>query len=213
MKGTGRKESVQDVSVGEWIVAAISTLIVLAMIGFLVRNVVADGKGLPDVQVHAVGEVLQATNGFIVEFEARNTGETTAAAVDVEGVLFDGAEEVDDVARVASQGVEGPPLELRFGLAGKQRAQVVGDGEPRVGHQPPGQPGADVADRIRHRSREERDQVMRGREDQAIVEPVQRPAARDGLTAAGARGRRQRSAPAASVSSSCRARGSRARRG
>jgi uncharacterized protein (TIGR02588 family) len=95
MKGTGRKESVHDVSVGEWIVAGISTLIVLTMIGFLVRHLIVDGKTPPDVHVHVVGEVLQASNGFVIEFEARNTGEKTAAAVDIEGALFDGTEEVE----------------------------------------------------------------------------------------------------------------------
>ena len=95
MRGTGRKESVQEVSLGEWIVAGISALIVLTMIVFLVSHVVANEKGLPNVSVVAVGGVLQASGGFLVEFEARNTGEKTAAAVAVEGVLLDGTEEVE----------------------------------------------------------------------------------------------------------------------
>jgi uncharacterized protein (TIGR02588 family) len=71
----------------EWIVAAVSALLVLGVIGFLVYDGVVSPKTPPDVRVE-VDSIQQAGPGFLVILRARNNGHNTAADVIIEGELM-----------------------------------------------------------------------------------------------------------------------------
>ena len=88
------------------------------------------------------------------------------------------AKEIDAVERVGAEGGKRPALECLLGLLGKNRAKVVGDRRAARAHELPGDPRADRADRVRHRSRQHADAVIRRAENEAVVEAVQRPASR-----------------------------------
>jgi uncharacterized protein (TIGR02588 family) len=78
----------------EWVAAAISTLLVLGVIGYLAYEAVARPHTPPAVEVVA-DRVHRTGGGWVVEFRARNRGYATAAAVTVEGTLEKDGEEVE----------------------------------------------------------------------------------------------------------------------
>jgi uncharacterized protein (TIGR02588 family) len=71
----------------EWVAAAVSTVLVLAVVGYLLYDAVARPRTPPSVQVRA-DTVLQADGLWLVRFRAANAGHETAAALKVEGVLM-----------------------------------------------------------------------------------------------------------------------------
>lgn len=78
----------------EWAVAAVSALLVLGVIGYLLYEALAEPQTPPAIEVTV--EAVQAVgNGYLVEFEAQNRGQTTAAGLAVEGTLRRGAEAVE----------------------------------------------------------------------------------------------------------------------
>jgi uncharacterized protein (TIGR02588 family) len=74
-------------STAEWIVAALSALLVLGVIGFLIYDGLGSPKTPPDVRVE-VDSIQQAGPGFLVLLRARNMGNNTAADVIIEGELM-----------------------------------------------------------------------------------------------------------------------------
>lgn len=70
----------------EWIAAIVSLLLVLAAIGYLLREGMRAPESPPEVLLR-VDTVIEQRRGFLVEYEARNLGRETAAAVRVEGTL------------------------------------------------------------------------------------------------------------------------------
>jgi uncharacterized protein (TIGR02588 family) len=86
--------SAPDTSTAEWIVAAVSALLVLGVIGFLVYEGVAAPKTPPDVTIQ-IDSVQRAGPGFLVTFRARNSGRNTAADVIIEGELLDDSGRVE----------------------------------------------------------------------------------------------------------------------
>ena len=79
--------SAPNTSTAEWIVAALSAVLVLGMIGFLMYDGVASPRTPPDVTIE-VDSIQQAGPGFLVIVRARNSGRKTAAGVVVEGELM-----------------------------------------------------------------------------------------------------------------------------
>lgn len=71
----------------EWVAAAVSTVLVLAVVGYLLYDAVARPHTPPSVQVSA-DTVLRADGLWLVEFRATNRGHRTAAAVKVQGELM-----------------------------------------------------------------------------------------------------------------------------
>jgi uncharacterized protein (TIGR02588 family) len=71
----------------EWVAAAVSTVLVLAVVGYLLYDAVARPQTPPSVQVRA-DTVLQANGLWLVRFRATNHGHQTAAALKVEGELM-----------------------------------------------------------------------------------------------------------------------------
>jgi uncharacterized protein (TIGR02588 family) len=70
----------------EWVAAAVSTVLVLAVVGYLLYDAVARPRTPPSIQV-AADTVLQSGGLWLVEFRASNGGHETAAAVKVQGEL------------------------------------------------------------------------------------------------------------------------------
>lgn len=69
----------------EWVVAGVSALVVLGTAGFLVRE--ATGPSSPPLITVQVDTVVRAGQGWLVEFQARNSGHSTAAGLVIEGEL------------------------------------------------------------------------------------------------------------------------------
>jgi uncharacterized protein (TIGR02588 family) len=78
----------------EWVAAAVSTLLVLGVVGYLLYDAVARPHTPPALTVQA-DTVLKAGGMWLVEFRAENRGHATAAAVKVEGALMEGEETVE----------------------------------------------------------------------------------------------------------------------
>jgi len=85
-EGAAPIKKAPSTGLAEWIVAAMSAVLVLGMIGFLVYDVVASPERPPDVTIE-VDSIQQAGPGYLVLFRARNTGRTTAADLVVKGEL------------------------------------------------------------------------------------------------------------------------------
>ena len=78
----------------EWVAAAVSTALVLFVLGLLSYDAVARPQTPPAVEVRA-DTVLQSGGMWLVEFEAFNRGHSTAAAVKVEGRITGAAGEAE----------------------------------------------------------------------------------------------------------------------
>ncbi len=70
----------------EWVVAAISTLLLLGMIGVLLYEAIFHDDLGPAIQI-TVEQVVPVPPGFRVDFVAENSGDATAAGVLVEGTV------------------------------------------------------------------------------------------------------------------------------
>lgn len=70
----------------EWVVAGLSAVLVLGVVGFLIYDGVRSPGTPPDVTIE-VDSIQAAGPGYLVLFRARNSGRSTAADVAVEGEL------------------------------------------------------------------------------------------------------------------------------
>jgi uncharacterized protein (TIGR02588 family) len=78
----------------EGVAAAVSTLLVLGVVGYLLYDAVARPHTPPALTVQA-DTVLKAGGLWLVEFSAENRGHNTAAAVKIEGELKQGEQTVE----------------------------------------------------------------------------------------------------------------------
>ncbi|HEU0015578.1 MAG TPA: TIGR02588 family protein [Longimicrobium sp.] len=78
----------------EWVAAAVSTVMVVAVIGYLLYQAAGKTRTPPLLEVRA-DTVVRAGSGWLVQFRVDNRGRTTAGAVGVEGTLEDGGREVE----------------------------------------------------------------------------------------------------------------------
>ena len=81
-KNNNRKNG--EISSVAWVLAGLSAVLVLAVIGALLYEGLG-GTGSPPEIVFEVDSVTIAPHGFLLEFQAVNSGESTAARVLVEG--------------------------------------------------------------------------------------------------------------------------------
>jgi uncharacterized protein (TIGR02588 family) len=70
----------------EWIVAGLSAVLVLGVVGFLIYDGVRHPSTPPDITVE-VDSIVPAGPGYLVLIRADNRGRNTAAEVTVEGEL------------------------------------------------------------------------------------------------------------------------------
>ena len=76
----------------EWIAAALGLVALLFVFAVIGREaMLAEATQLPAIEVR-VQRILPVPGGFVVEFEAANRSNGTAAAVGIEGVLGDDVE-------------------------------------------------------------------------------------------------------------------------
>lgn len=75
-----------QVSVWEWVVAAVSAIVVTGVIVTLLYQEFSSADSPPRVEVDAA-EIVVLERGYLVEFVARNRGSRTAAEVAIEGRL------------------------------------------------------------------------------------------------------------------------------
>ncbi|HEU4883750.1 MAG TPA: TIGR02588 family protein [Longimicrobium sp.] len=78
----------------EWVAAAVSTALVLAVVGYLLYDGVVRPRTPPAIEV-AADTVLHAGALWLVEFRATNGGHETAASVKIEGDLMQGDSSVE----------------------------------------------------------------------------------------------------------------------
>lgn len=89
-----RGKKAPGTSTVEWVVAAISGVIVAGAIGFMLYDAVAAPSSPPAIELR-VDTTLAVPGGYLVQFTARNTGTTTAASVQVEGSLMQDTTELE----------------------------------------------------------------------------------------------------------------------
>jgi uncharacterized protein (TIGR02588 family) len=78
----------------EWTVFIASSLVVLAVLGYLATKAVTEQKTPPDLRIEA-GAVIARNGSYRLPLLVRNTGGATAESVVIEAVLRRGEEEVE----------------------------------------------------------------------------------------------------------------------
>lgn len=83
----------------EWMMAVVGLIIVGGVLGFLIYRGATKSDAPPNLKVE-VESITKTGENYLVNFRVFNTGETTAAAVTIEGELKSGekAEETSDVS-------------------------------------------------------------------------------------------------------------------
>ncbi|ASP54092.1 TIGR02588 family protein [Sinorhizobium meliloti] len=82
-------------SIAEWIVAGVSCLALLAVLGYLILDGLSGRNGAADIIV-LPAEVTAMNDGYVVEFAANNRAGKSVAAVEIKGELRDGEEVVEE---------------------------------------------------------------------------------------------------------------------
>ena len=84
---TGQVEQpAEEISVWEWLVAAVGLVLVLGSVGFMLYQAFDREQAPPNVTVH-VDSVLALDSAYLLQFRAINRGEEAAAGVTIEGEL------------------------------------------------------------------------------------------------------------------------------
>lgn len=86
-KNDGQKETTP--SILEWIIAAVGLILVAAAFGYILYRTVAAKNTPPDLTVK-IESITQISAGYLVKFRVANSGEKTAAAVNLRGTLKNG---------------------------------------------------------------------------------------------------------------------------
>ena len=85
----GSAKSRSEISVWEWLTAALGLVLVLGAVALMLFDGAANGSRPPDVSVRAV-RTLRTAGGWLVEIEAANRGTETAAELEISGELSRG---------------------------------------------------------------------------------------------------------------------------
>jgi len=97
-KKTSKKEQKHgEPPIWEWIIAATGAILVFVAIGFLVYEAITGESAPPSLSV-SVESVAAVDNGWLVKFRVKNTGDQTAADVNIEGELKNGEQTVETSA-------------------------------------------------------------------------------------------------------------------
>ena len=80
--------------VWEWIIAAVGLVLVAGSISLTLYRALTEELTPPILSI-SVDSVSSAENGFLVRFSIRNTGNQTAAGLNIEGVLKNGEEIIE----------------------------------------------------------------------------------------------------------------------
>lgn len=104
----------------EWLIAAVSSLVVLATIAFLIHEKI-DDAGLPPLIEIVTDTIIEFSGGYIVELSIGNSGNATAAQVGIEGSLHLG----DSTIETSSATIDYIPAKSR------RRAALIFTHDPR----------------------------------------------------------------------------------
>jgi len=88
------QERQKETPVWEWIIAAVGLILVVAALGTTLYRAVTKESTPPILEI-SVKAIVPTSNGYLVEFRVKNTGNQTAAALTIEGELKRGAESVE----------------------------------------------------------------------------------------------------------------------
>ncbi len=88
------QERQKETPVWEWIIAAVGLILVVAALGTTLYRAVTEESTPPILEI-SVKAIVPTSNGYLVEFRVKNTGNQTAAALTIEGELKRGAESVE----------------------------------------------------------------------------------------------------------------------
>ena len=88
----------------EWLASGVGLLLALIVFGLIGWQAMNDASEPPAIAVE-VGNVTSVPGGFRVEFRARNSGGSTGAQVEIEGILSGGG--ADETSRVVFDYVSG----------------------------------------------------------------------------------------------------------
>lgn len=93
----GKSRNDEQAKTSEWIIAAVSSVVVAAMTGFLLYQAFTNGTPVPALDV-VVERVVATPGGYRVEIRAANNGDATASGVTIRGeVRADGQTETAEV--------------------------------------------------------------------------------------------------------------------
>lgn len=82
----------------EWIAAGLGLVFLIAFLGVIGAEAIADGSHEPPAITIKIGEVKRAGNTYVAAFEAVNASGGTAAALQIEGKLIDSGSEIETSA-------------------------------------------------------------------------------------------------------------------
>ncbi len=88
------QERQKETPVWEWIIAAVGLIFVVAALGTTLYRAVTEESTPPILEI-SVKAIVPTSNGYLVEFRVKNTGNQTAAALTIEGELKRGSESVE----------------------------------------------------------------------------------------------------------------------
>ena len=83
---TSNQPKHRGASTTQWVIGVFSSILVLALLGFLVYEALT-GNGQPPLITVSVDQVLVVPGGYQVRVSARNAGAETAKALHIEGTL------------------------------------------------------------------------------------------------------------------------------
>ncbi|MGI9036029.1 MAG: TIGR02588 family protein [Pyrinomonadaceae bacterium] len=91
---TGENDKEQKTSLLEWIAAGIGLVLVVGAIGFMLYQAIISKSAPPEIKITVIS-VAAVETGYLVIFEAENTGEETASNVAIKGEIKNGNESVE----------------------------------------------------------------------------------------------------------------------
>jgi uncharacterized protein (TIGR02588 family) len=89
-----RKKAAGDSSRQTYWLAAVGMLFVLGSFAILLRESFTGGRPVAEISIR-VDEIVPSAQGFLVSLQIENSGNGTAAALNVEGVLMRGGTNVE----------------------------------------------------------------------------------------------------------------------
>ena len=91
---TKRTEKKGDIPAWEWVVGGIGFVFVVASIGFMLYQAFVVDEVAPEI-VFETEEIVRSGGSYLVKIQVANHGELVVAGLVIEGILQDGAEEVE----------------------------------------------------------------------------------------------------------------------
>lgn len=89
----------KDVPIWEWMIAGLGLILVLASISLTLYRAFTE-ESTPPILAIRIDSISPTEGGFLVRFSVKNTGNQTAADLNIEGVLKNG-EKIEETSTMA----------------------------------------------------------------------------------------------------------------